>query len=712
MCLAEDRWREAVTRGMRRLLFHTACNDARSRDPVDPELREALLATSSALAAGAPVPYERVDGTDDTIRLSPLVEGRSLVWRDQGESVLLLWVDVRPAAINWAQRFHLVADGGASGAPELVELDESGRQLRTYAEVRSAAGPLLLAWTDDELLQMGFSEGSIEWLRDATTPDDIDELKPVLIADEIDRVRELVASGKVRLAPLAPRPTEAQPSRDGQISFSELGGSIIDITTMEDVLARPIEDWMVFLHPLQQEIVKAPVSGPTKISGPAGSGKTVIAIHKAVDQAFAGTVLVTTLVRNLPPVFEQLSRRLSPTSAERIQFLGLFAWAYRYLEGAGVPFRLDGDRIEGAFGKAWHSARKRGDRLVDRVVPKYAKDEIDWVIKPRQLDLEGYLKTDRQGRGVAMDEALRRQMWQICSDYQENLGAAGIVDFNDLFAMALERVTSTRDASFDLVVVDEAQDVNELGLRLAHALCGEAGRLLLVADERQSLYPARVVLSRIGINVVGRSRRLKLNFRNTRQIFEVARSILAAQELTDLGGGGPADPYDVELVRVGPWPVVSAAADRQAHLGALVAEVERAGLRPSVRPGDLCILVGTGKQLRSVRGALAAAGIESGNLEHYQGRDDGERVWVGTYKRAKGLEMKHVFMPFLDAQSWNDAPAADEDDAEWAERRARQARELFVGATRARDRLWLGWAGEPTALIAEAVGLIEHETAS
>lgn len=256
------------------------------------------------------------------------------------------------------------------------------------------------------------------------------------------------------------------------------------------------------------------------------------------------------------------------------------------------------------------------------------------------------------------------------------------------------------------MIVDEAQDLTETGLRLLNALDAspQHSGFLIVGDGQQAIYPGGFSLRSLGIDVRGRSRVLTANWRNTWSIWTAARSMMegeAFEDLDDDTGLRPAGEEPAPLT-VGVDPelhVLRSPGEELELLTALVQERLDAGLNP----GDIAVLVDVQRKGRDVERALKNAGVPVADLADYAG-EHANGVLLGTFKRAKGLEFKEVFVVGLSAAEWPSRwfVPPDLDDEQREERTALQRRTLFVAMTRARDRLTLTCGGAPAASVEAA----------
>ncbi|WP_336084039.1 UvrD-helicase domain-containing protein [Nocardia sp. SSK8] len=252
---------------------------------------------------------------------------------------------------------------------------------------------------------------------------------------------------------------------------------------------------MTFLDPAQNALVARNYQGPARIAGPAGTGKTVLALHRMAYQArrSTGPLLYTTLAKNLPPYQRAAFTQMAPPVAARAEFTNLHAWARDLLARRGVPFEMDLDRADTAFARAWSRVRAHGPLAGISSDIRYWREEIDRVIKGRGLgvdDYRQYRRLLRRGRKVALRDGAREQVWELYRQHEAIRADMRCHDANDLITAALDQVRRRPfDRPYAIVVVDEVQDMTVQSLRLVHALTGDApNALLLVGDGRQRIY--------------------------------------------------------------------------------------------------------------------------------------------------------------------------------------------------------------------------------
>ncbi|MFF4007809.1 UvrD-helicase domain-containing protein [Streptomyces sp. NPDC001717] len=461
-------------------------------------------------------------------------------------------------------------------------------------------------------------------------------------------------------------------------------------------MAAPIEQWMTFLHPDQVALVRRNWSGPARISGPAGTGKTVVALHRAVHLArrTTGRILYVTFANNLPRVQSTFLGAMAPSVADRVDFRSLHSWAQEFLHERGVPVRLHGDKAETAFSLAWKHVGRESRLAALDPAPAYWHEEIDYVIKGRGLTgFEEYATVPRLRRRVGLHRTHRRAVWELYEEYEARRGERGVHDFNDVLSLALAEASRRPDRPlYAAVIVDEVQDLTLVGVRLLHALVGDAPNgLLLVGDGQQTVYPGGFRLTDAGIDIRGdRGQVLRTNYRNSKQILDAALTVVADDAFEDLDGLRTPGRRDVDLTYHDGDVVRVTRRTVEAHDGELLAALRAL---PDGALADTAVLCPSLRAIGHYNRLLTRAGIPVCQLEHYDGRA-ADAVKLGTYRRAKGLEFKNVFLPRHDAPFANGTPTGaggGTETSETARERAELLRSrLFVAMTRARDLLWLG----------------------
>lgn len=653
--------------------------------------------------------------------------GHRIIWRLIQRVIVLLVVDEHDAAYRRAERLRLEIDDHQN-VLRVVDADPATERRQPYEERRQYEGSLFMAWSNQDLIDMGFQDQEVPVLRRLDREDALLDLESFMRPEAFTTAYNLVAFGHPDGAEAAERIRRArehdeadQPAdeffladeaeeRSLVSALNEPASSreLVPVTADElaRILAAPIEDWMTYLDPSQVSLVERRFNGPARIRGAAGTGKTVVALHRARAAARNGAdarVLFTTFIRTIPPVLEHVFGRFAPDDRERVEFSNIHRWALGLVGRSGKAMNVDLGRLDRAWKRACDQVVTSGSALEKAGLTRgYLREEIDWIIKGRALDgLDAYATLARSGRGTPLSKDLRADVWRLYEAYEDARRQAGVHDFNDVLLTAY---TLVRDGSvqvpYTAIVVDEAQDLTEVAVRLLHAVVGDRENgLLLVGDGQQSIYPGGFNLGALGIDVRGRAARLSHNYRNTRQIIDAALAVVAQQSYDDGGDALESGHRDVDVSREGPPPTRAGFETVDDHDLALVADIESA-VSNGCGAGDVAVLVPTNKLVTEYTSRISRIGLTTQKLDQYDGHPN-SHVKVGTYQRAKGLEFKRVYLPRLDAATLGDALRPGEDAQTHAERTALLGRRMFVAMTRARDALWLGWVGTPSSLVAK-----------
>ncbi|MGN6325237.1 UvrD-helicase domain-containing protein [Pseudolysinimonas sp.] len=526
----------------------------------------------------------------------------------------------------------------------------------------------------------------------AARPRRLDERRIAAIRTEIERILPPAAT----TGPLAVVVPDADaPRPEPADADAELRDAEIDVAALERALqgaaaAEPVESWMTSLHPDQARLARRSFSGPARVRGAAGTGKTAVALHRAayLARTTASRVLVTSYVRALPRVLAARMQQLAPDVADRIEFVNVHALARRILVERRGEIDIDPRQADDVFRELW--VRLGSDTPLVAIDPahQYWLEELHHVIKGRGLTrFEEYESLPRTGRRRPMNREQRAAMWRLYVAYEQELRRRGILDFDDIVLEAEAGLLDEPLDRYDAIIVDEAQDLSCAALRLLHLLVGDRpDGLLLVADGRQSIYPGGWTLAEAGISVAGRGAVLTTNYRTTAEIADFAAAMLGDDTAVDLEGA--ADDEPATSLRHGPEPVRRTFESRALHDASFIEHV-RGIVAAGGRLGDIGVLALSNVVAQEAAAALEEAGIRVVDLERYDGRPV-DAVKVGTIKRAKGLEFTDVLV--VRAPLHLVQPIVGDVDPGVVERRDLQRRELYVAMTRAREHVWVGVA--------------------
>lgn len=620
---------------------------------------------------------------------------RLIVHRNEA-SLLLCYVDHHDKAYEWAERRKLETHP-KTGAAQLIEIRETVQEivvpvyvpgelpLLAGAAKPAVAKPLFLNVPDDELLAYGVPP---EWLPDVkqATEDSLLAIAEHLPAEAAEALLELATGGKPRVS----TPTTVNPfdHPDAQRRFRVMG----NVEELQRALDFPWDKWAVFLHPEQRQWVERDYNGPARVAGSAGTGKTIVALHRAAYLARQhpdARVLLTTFTDTLAKALKfKLNRLLTsePRLAERIDVYSLEA----------IGMRLYKTQV----GTAKVATRDDIRQLVDdaaQAVPghKFGRhfllSEWEHVVDAWQLDhWEAYRDVVRLGRKTRLPEAQRAVLWAIFERVRDGLREKGLVTTSGLFTSLAAALKTRSNPVFDFAVVDEAQDIGVAHLRFLVALAGGEGAvrpnaLFFAGDLGQRIFQQPFSWKSLGVDVRGRSRTLRVNYRTSHQIRSQADRLLGPA-VTDVDGNAE-DRSDTVSVFNGPQPgirVLKDAEEESAVVGQWLADCAKSG----VQPHEMAVFVRADVQIDRAEAALRLAGLPYQVLDERVAMD-AERVTVCTMHLAKGLEFRAVAVMACDDEA---IPLQERietvgDDGDLQEVYDTERQLLYVACTRARDRL-------------------------
>lgn len=610
-----------------------------------------------------------------------------LIVHKTSASLLLCYVDHHDAAYQWAERRKLETHP-TTGAAQLVEVRETVREIviPTYVEVEQPAPPkplLFIGLTDKELLSFGIPP---EWLPDVRQADEesVLDLAEHLPSEAAEALLEIATGGRPLVAPVVGAGGDPFDHPDASRRFRVMN----NVDELGRALDAPWEKWTIFLHPAQREWVEHDYSGPARVSGSAGTGKTVVALHRAVFLARANPdarVLLTTFSDALANSLRGQLRRLisnEPRIGERLEVQALDAIGRRLYEAHfGTPQVASCAIIEALLAEA--GAQVDGLKFS----PRFLMTEWEQVVDAWQLETwDAYRDVQRLGRKTRLPERQREVLWSVFSHVRTQLTARGLVTQPEIYGRLASGLATGTHAPFEHVVVDEAQDVSVAQLRFLAALGADRPNCLFFAgDLGQRIFQQPFSWKALGVDIRGRSRTLRVNYRTSHQIRRQADRLLGP-ELSDVDGNTEERGGTISVFN-GPPPTIRVLDSNDgeiAAVGAWLTERKAEGLLAH----EMGVFVRSAAELGRARAAAQLAGLEARVLD-----DDVEtasgRVSLCTMHLAKGLEFRAVVVMACDDEviPLQERIETVTDDADLEEIYNTERHLLYVACTRARDHL-------------------------
>jgi hypothetical protein len=682
--------------------------------------------------------YERIEGGKDPFIRSVRVDQdiRCIVRApDTGDTYVLLWIDKHDDAYQWARR-RTCHVNRVSGALQVVDVEAAemavgdaiaaavSEALAHQAPVVQPApaqpkvGSLFAHCSDDQLMLLGVPEALLPAVRAVSSDEALSRLIAWVPQDCVDGLI-LLADGKPieavieeleRQRPAAIDPTDVAAALETPESKAEFL-VITDDDVLEAMLSAPLERWRVFLHPSQRRLVERQWSGAVRVLGGAGTGKTVVAMHRARWLAHelsktgaSGRVLFTTFTRNLATdIRANLTKICSPEELQRIEVIHLDGWVMTFLKGQGLQVRVF---HEEARDSCWSLAMDVADTSLGLDERFYREEWKDVVLAQGCRSRDEYLMARRVGRGTRLSRPQRAQIWPVFDAVRAEFRQRGLWEPEEAKQIAADLIhKANQPPLYAAVVVDEAQDLDVASFSLLRALVGEprANDLFIVGDPHQRIYGKPLVLSRCGIDIRGRARKLRINYRTTEETRAWATAVLHGLDFDDLDGGSdPASDYRSLLH--GDQPLVQGFEDPGEEQRFLVSTLRQ--LRDEQQSlASTCVAARTNKAVEKLEALLKGEGFATRVIKAEESDDPSDpALRLATMHRVKGLEFDQVFLPALDASQMPlQVELNKRPDALSRELFEQQERSLLhVAATRAKKRVVVSYSGKASPFISRS----------
>jgi len=607
-------------------------------------------------------------------------------------SLLLCYVDHHDRAYDWAER-RKVETHPKTGAAQLVEIRETVREVvvPVYVQPETVATPkapaemmaVFAETSDDELLGYGVPA---EWILDVkkATSQTLLTLTDHLPAEAAEALLELATGGKPRMTRPVVVAVSAFDHPDAQRRFRVM----MNVEELQRALDFPWEKWTVFLHPEQRQWVERDYAGSARVSGSAGTGKTIVALHRAAHLARThpdARVLLTTFADTLANALHTKLKRLlgnEPRLAERIDVYSLDAIGFRlYKAHVGAATIASREVLR-------ELVRGAGNAIEGhKFSPHFLLTEWEQVVDAWQLeDWEAYRDVARLGRKTRLPEAQRTVLWSIFERVRAGLKARQLITNAEMFSSLAAALSKSKNVVFDFAVVDEAQDISVAHLRFSAALGGgRPNALFFAGDLGQRIFQQPFSWKGLGVDIRGRSRTLRVNYRTSHQIRMQADRLLGPM-VTDVDGNSE-DRSDTVSVFNGPQPAIHSLKSEREEIkfvGNWIAEQAKAG----VLAHEFGVFVRSEAQLDRARGAVKEAGLAFKVLDEHVETTSGHAS-ISTMHLAKGLEFRAVVVMACDDEviPLQQRIEAVGDDADLKEVYDTERHLLYVACTRARDHL-------------------------
>jgi hypothetical protein len=653
--------------------------------------------------------YEKIaQFKDDSLRSVRIDQTyRGIVKKPEtGKVYMLLWVDHHDKAYEWAKNKKCIINA-ETGSLQVYDVDETkiAAAEQESAQFDKSKECLYASIHDRYLVKLGIPEELLPLVRNICTDEQLDRAAQQLPIEAHEALTALAAGYTLdEVLRQYDRTIKDEPQVDLDDYQKALDNPdskrrffvVEDDLVLQEILEAPLEKWRVFLHPSQRSLVERDWNGPVRVLGGAGTGKTVVAIHRAkylVEKVFTeehDKILFTTFTRNLAADIKENLAKICPDKLmRRIEVVNLDRWVLSFLNKNEYNYDIDyGERTKPLWEKALTLAPSELE--LDN---SFYREEWERVIQPQAITtFAEYMKAPRVGRGVRLSRQDRKLIWSVFEEYRVLLNENNLREVDDAMRDASALIKEKGNIlPYRAVIVDEAQDMGAQAFKLIREIAGEEHKndLFIVGDAHQRIYRHKVVLGRCGIKIIGRSSKLRINYRTTEENRRWAVNLLEGVRIDDLDGGLDSQKGYTSLLH-GVEPKVE-------HLSSFQAEIEYISLylkKLQQETGNLlqavCLVARTHDLLKQYEGALKAKGFDTYFVRRSEADDRRkEGVRLATMHRVKGLEFDRVIIAGVNdgmvplVVEWNNST----DKVIQEELENQEKALLYVAATRAKKEV-------------------------
>ena len=653
--------------------------------------------------------YEKLHATKNMYSLRVNGSYRCIVMSPEKNDVyILLWVDNHDDAYDWAKK-HKCSVNTETCSLEIIQTQHSVADITISPKVEHPS--FFSRFKDKELLKLGVNDELLEYIKAIDNEVELDVMRTYITEEVYEALFYLLAGESYDSVYNYLYADNTTVLDDDFIAALENDSSkrtfyVIekDDTELMNMLNAPLEKWRVFLHPTQRKLVEKEYNGPVRVLGGAGTGKTVVAMHRAKYLASQISlfenkkILFTTYTKNLAiDIYENLKKICDEETLSKIEVKNLDQWVYEFLTKHGYKNEIV---YSNKTDELWENALTSKPQNLE-VEDSFFKEEWERVVQSNSVNtLNDYIKVSRAGRGTRLSRAQRKLIWEVFEEYKLLLSTKNYKEPSD--AMRDVRVLlkqSGDDGLYSHIVVDEAQDFNAEAFRLIRDMVPESKNDIFIAgDAHQRIYGHKVVLSQCGIKIIGRSKKLKLNYRTTDEIRRWAVGLLSGENIDDMDDGVDTN-SDYKSLYHGPEPLVKSFESYEDEVSFIDRYIQN--IKKEDVDSRICIVARTQKIIDAYSQYFTDKNIATVKISrNTKDNISNKGIRLATMHRVKGLDFDHVIIA-----SMNDgivplevSEKSDEQQIE-DEKLLREKSIVFVAATRAKKSLLVTYYGNKSVIL-------------
>lgn len=630
----------------------------------------------------------RVDGSYRCIVMSP----------DSDDVYILLWVDKHDEAYDWAKK-HKCLVNAQTGSLQIIQAEHEIEPISKQKDTKKES--FFSKFKDKELLKLGVSNELLQHVKNIDNEDELDNFRKYLPEDVYEGLFYLLAGDSFidvhnylytsngDLAVDTRNFTKALENDSSKRSFYVVEENDTELMNM---LNAPLEKWRVFLHPSQRKLVEKDYNGPVRVLGGAGTGKTIVAMHRAKNLAKqiglfdSRKILFTTYTKNLAiDINENLKKICNEETLAKIEVKNLDQWVYEFLSKNGYKNEIV---YETKTNCLWENALASKSNELD-LPDGFFKEEWERVIQPNSIStLTDYIKVPRAGRGTKLNRTQRKLIWEVFEEYRLLLSSKNYKEPSDAMRDARVLIADGKmNEKYSSIIIDEAQDFSTQSFMLLRDMVEESKNdMFLVGDAHQRIYGHKVILGQCGIKIVGRSKKLKLNYRTTDEIRKWAISLLKDEQIDDMDDGIDRS-SDYKSLYHGPNPQIQSFGSYEEEVGFIGNYINN--LKSEDANCRICIVARTQKIIDSYNMYFINKNIPTIKISRSTNDNiTNNGIRLATMHRVKGLDFDHVIIASMNNKIVPLVISEKSDEKQIEEEKLLKEKSLvYVSATRAKKSL-------------------------
>jgi len=627
---------------------------------------------------------------------------------ESGDVYYMLWIDNHDEAYRWAE--NKTADWNEETQTiQIFSTKEISKQTKEITSKSSVSAGIFSKYKEKDLLKLGVPNVLLPSIRQISDLNGLDALSTFIPISLFESLFFLIDGADITslISEIEEGKSESidhesqATSINNQRSFIELDE---DDTIFQDIIDGEWTKWKFYLHPSQRKIVEYNSKGPIKVSGGAGTGKTVAAIHRLKH--------LTELKNNGKVIFLTYTNALTENLRKTLKEFSIDAAKYDLSTIDSFVYKIA--LKHGIIDKSLKIANRPGvkkvqelwEELFETNVYSYELEQVmreyEYVILYHGLsELSEYLKVSRVGMGTSLSRRQRSEIWNIVSSFEDLLKIQNHIHGFALYNLVSNYLKDNPDLEYKHCIVDELQDLSNVHLRFIRALIQEGENdLFLVGDPLQNIYDRRLNFSKAHIHIRGkRSRRLRVNYRTSEEIRRKAISVISGITFDDFDGEVESQSEYLSLFHGTP-PSITMYNSKDEELSHIVELIKNyTGKGDKVKLSTICIACRVKDDLKTVKKILHKKSISYYDIKDKSGDKSG--IHLSTFHSLKGLEYKHIILSAVNERTCPFLPYGfDSRGKSETESHLHKERSLiYVVITRARETVDILGVGEKSKLL-------------